>query len=32
MDPPRSIEDDAAAMEVYYQELLANNGRLAGGV
>jgi glycosyltransferase involved in cell wall biosynthesis len=31
MDPPRSIEDDAAGVEAFYQELLANNGRLAGG-
>jgi glycosyltransferase involved in cell wall biosynthesis len=31
MDPPRTIEDDAAGVEAFYQELLANNGRLAGG-
>jgi glycosyltransferase involved in cell wall biosynthesis len=28
MDPPRTIEDDAAAMEQLYQSLIANNGRL----
>jgi glycosyltransferase involved in cell wall biosynthesis len=31
MDPPRSIEDDAAGIEEYYNQLIANNGRLATG-